>query len=234
MIRRLLILLLLPLALAGCGERRDPTHDAETTFTHTRADAVALVVLDLSGSFEQLLLGRDNRAFAFLQKLIQEFFYQGIGREQRLVIAQISGTDKAILFEGSIRDFNERFPDPESFRDHLKRVGNPAGSRVYDSISDALSFTLGLPAVEKGHTKVGLFVLSDFDDNMHTAQSFPRLEAQLKVLANEYQGAVGCYFVEQTLYPQILALVKRCGFPRDRGVVTSEVTTNPPIPTLLR
>lgn len=230
----LILLALLSLAPAGCGERRDPTRDDETTFAHTRADAVAVVVLDLSGSFEQLLLGRENRAFTFLQKLIQQFFHQGIGREQRLVIAQISGTDKALVFEGSVRDFADRFPDPDSFKDHLKRVGNPAGSRVYDSISDALSYTLGLPAVEKGHTKVGLFVLSDFDDNVRTTQSVPRLESQLKILATEYRGAVGFYYVEQSLYPSVVSLVQRAGFPRDRGVVTSDVTSTPPIPVLLR
>ncbi len=233
-LRRFLLLLLSAFFAGGCGERRDPTREDETAFTHTRADAVAVVVLDLSGSFEQLLVGRENRAFVFLQKLIQDFFYQGIGREQRLVIAQISGTDRAMLFEGSIQDFNERFPDPDSFRDHLKRVGNPAGSRVYDSVSDALSYTLGLPTVEKGHTKVGLFVLSDWDDNVRTAQSLPQLEGKLKSLATDYRGAVGFYYVEQSLYPGILSLVQRCGFPRERGVVTSEITANPPIPTLLK
>ena len=43
----LILLALLSLAPAGCGERRDPTRDDETTFAHTRADAVAVVVTAL-------------------------------------------------------------------------------------------------------------------------------------------------------------------------------------------
>ena len=91
-----------------------------------------------------------------------------------------------------------------------------------------------MPSVEKGHTKVGLFVLSDWDDNVRTAQSLPQLEGKLKSLATDYRGAVGFYYVEQSLYPGIVSLVQRCGFPRERGVVTSEITANPPIPTLFR
>ena len=71
------------------------------------------------------------------------------------------------------------------------------------------------------------------DDNIRTPQSFALLEAQLKVLATEYRGAAGFYYVDQLLYPQTVALVQRCNFG-ERGVVTTDVTASPPIPKLLR
>ena len=105
------------LCATGCEKRRESSH---TTFAHDgNAEYVLGVVIDLSGSFSDLMAEK-GQAHAFLLQVIDAYFRDRIGSQDKLIIAQISGNERALLWEGKPLQLRRDFPTPESFRNMLR------------------------------------------------------------------------------------------------------------------
>ena len=88
----------------GCSPRRSRAEEAHG-FEQQRVDSILILVIDLSGSFMELFKP-DGKASAHLLEAIQNYFQARVGRStnDRLIIAQISGAQQPIVFEGSPAD----------------------------------------------------------------------------------------------------------------------------------
>jgi hypothetical protein len=170
-----------------------------------------------------------GKAHRFLLLLVERFFRDRIGSNDKIVIAQVSGAEKSLLWDGSPRALRQEFPNAEAFRDFLLAGSNPAGSRVHDGIADTVDYIMDYPGVANGQTKSALFVMSDMDDNFPEAEaSKARLLRSLAVYSSR-GGVVGFYWVNQTLVSVWRKGLAEAGF--GRAVVESEIAAEPLIPT---
>src|SRR6185369_3515131 len=97
-----LILIACLVLLAGCEQRVEQ----QTVFEPDEGEYVLTVVLDLSGSFRQLL---DEKAWAFLCQVIDRYFEDRIGHNDKLIIAQLSASERALLWQGTPLELRQEF-----------------------------------------------------------------------------------------------------------------------------
>lgn len=235
LLRLLYAVLFSPLLVGIACQKRLPTSQNQTGFVQTSSDAIILLVLDVSGSFENKLLTGDCRAFKFATHLLQQLQEQGAGINSRLQISLISGSSTPIFFDGTFRDFGERFPDGDSFRKALLKNRDTNGSRVHDTISDSIEFAMVNNQI-KSETRLGLFVLSDFEDNFGDTNSLPRLKRCLSRW-EQHGGIVGFYWVDQRFYQRwrgILAEVYPNGQAATRSTISIAETDMPSVPILFK
>src|SRR2546430_6898675 len=104
------------LPVAGCGAREAPPPppaqvpeaDAALSLPHEEVRQLLCVVVDQSGSFEDLVRD-DGPAWALLTKAMRDFYQVSAGEEgQRRVLGQISGSPRAPLFDDHPKYFPKR------------------------------------------------------------------------------------------------------------------------------
>src|SRR5260221_7457613 len=151
------------LTLTGCEQvSREETG---SVLNAQDPEFVLCVAIDLSGSFAEMMSEGNGRAYRFLLSAIDRYFRGTVGDNVRIIIAQLSATDRPLLWDGTPRTLRKQFPDAQSFRQFLIKNSNPNGSRLHDGIRDELTYLMSLPGVASGKTKSCLLVLSDMDDN---------------------------------------------------------------------
>ncbi len=188
---------------------------------------VITIVLDLSGSFEQLM-AEEGKGYEFAQAVIDKYFRDRIGTHDQLIIAQISAEDRALLWQGTPQELREDFPDAKSFRDFPRKKSNPNGSLVYDAIAKSVDYAMGDFNVANRRAKSAVFVLSDMEDNAPSSvQDKQRL---LKVLADygRVDGVVGFYYVDANLAGEWKRNLRATGIRQWR--VESEIVQRPELP----
>jgi hypothetical protein len=227
----LMIALLITLtALTGCSPRRSRVESRG--YEQQRVDSILVVVVDLSGSFVELFKP-DGKATAHLLEVIQNYFHAriGLGKNDRLIIAQISGSTQPIVFEGSPREFHEQFGSATELRKLLLSKADPSRSRVYDSISDAIEHALDATGgVEQGHCRMNLLVLSDMDDNASASTGLQRLDANLRRFHTQYDGVVGLHWLPPAQVRPWAERLRQLGFPATRCRVTGDTLPSAPLP----
>lgn len=181
--------------------------------------------VDVSGSFLPEMAEK-GRAYKFLLAAIDRYFRDRNGTN-KLLIVQISGSHSPILFEGSAQAFMQSYPTADVFRRFLLSKADPNGSRVYDSIADAMEHVDQSPGVTKS-TKKTMLVLSDMDNNVGPATSFDRLDRCLRRWAAD-GGQVGLYFVDQKTAPHWRNAIRTYGFG-NRGFVSDSFSNDTPLP----
>src|SRR3989442_16036297 len=108
---------------------------------------------------------RDGKGYEFTMRVADRYFRNSIGSNNRLIIAQLSATDRALLYDGTPVQLRQDFPSANEFREFLLKKSHPAGSRIFDGVADAFEYMLTDPSFASGKTRMAVFVLSDFDDN---------------------------------------------------------------------
>jgi hypothetical protein len=211
-----------PLTGCECTPYEPPKNDSP--FRQGLADYVMVVVLDLSGSYERLMLD-DGKAWKALTSMVRKFYKERMGENDKLIIAQISAVPVAPLWEGSPKAFGKSFPTGDAFRQFLKAKSNPNGSRVHDSITDAIDYALPLVS---GSGRAGLFIFSDMDDNLSKPGSEERLVKAMGAFGQK-NGAVGIYWCDMPLTPRWRGNVQRAGVRH--WVVESEINAEPQLPS---
>jgi hypothetical protein len=221
--------LLAALALApGCGftPRAPGTAGA---FAGQEPDYILAVVIDLSGSFRDKLTGDGEPAWRFLLRLTDRFRNEqaGAGSRCRVVISQISGRDRAVLWEGSPDALRKRF-NANSFRDFLLARSDASSSRVHDSIADTVDRIAAEPAVARGKARSVVVVLSDLIDNWPDGEASRRRMLASLSAYGRVGGSAGFYWVDDALTAGWQRDLAGCGL-RD-WVVVSDVRADPPLP----
>lgn len=208
-------------ALAGCSKYEPPPRT--DTFAQDEPNYVMVVAIDMSGSYASVA---DEKAYAALTGMIRQFYRDRSGEKDKLVIAQISGTPQAPIWEGTPKDFARQFGKAD-FRAFLRSKSNAGGSRVFDSISDALDYSMQYVS---GKGRACLTCFTDFEDNLSKPGGEERL-VQTLTRFSARGGTVGCYWVGMPFVERWSANLKRAGFPPKGYVVSSAINDNPPLPT---
>jgi hypothetical protein len=188
---------------------------------------VLINLLDLSGSFEQLMAD-DGKPYEFALQVVDQYFRDQLGSNSKVIIAQISNTDRSLLWQGSPHELRQQFPTAAAFREFLRSKNDPSGSRVFESVAQTLDYVTSEPSVSRGKAKSAVFVLSDMLDT--STDSEKSKECALRALANygQHGGTIGFYYVDQLLVPQWRQYATDAGIKR--CCVEADIVGKPSLP----
>lgn len=212
----LAVLLLLGLLLVpGCEEV-----DQSAAFQPDESGTVIMVVMDLSPSFQHHMVD-DGAAYDFVMHALHAYHDSRIGSKDRLLLAQISGTRKSVMFDGSPEELRDRYPTAEDFRRFLAEKARPNGSLVHLATAHALEYMMTLENVASRKAKSVVLVISDMEDN---GPKPVESEERLMKAFTDYMhlgGAIGLYYCDQ------LQMVKWRKKFRDAGFTMYAIETDP-------
>jgi hypothetical protein len=212
-------------AVCGCEPRRE---QHVSPLAQDEIENVVVILLDMSGSYAARS-GADGEAYGFALQVVDRYFRNSIGSNDRLVLAQISGTEKSLLWEGTPIQLRQKFSTADEFHRFLQAKSSPHGSRVHSGAADALDYVLAFPGVANDTTRSAVFVLSDMLDNFpDSEQSKQRLLRSLAAYSQS-GGAVGLYWVDSSLLAEWRANLRNAGIKN--FVVESEIVADPALPT---
>ena len=217
-------------ALPSCEQRRE---DDRSPVQGDQGDPeyVVAVVLDVSGSYLERIKGKNPLAYKFFLRLATNYAADRAASADRILIAQISRKEPAILWEGWPKRLRSDFSGPDSFRDFVLARSDANGSLVYAGIAATIERVLEYPGVQAGRTRSAIFVLSDMEDNDPDgpAQKARLLEG-LRRYAKVRHGCVGFYWVQQQRL-----VAEWTGHLTDAGVrrfnVSPDYDADPAVPT---
>lgn len=198
-------------------------------FETQELDACLAIVVDMSGSFSN---SWDDRAYDLFLNLSDRFFTEGMGSDSRLIISQLSGDEKAVLFDGKPSDLRRRFQSPEQLGQFLKEHSDPSMSRVFDSTTSTLNYVRSLPGVTK-RTRLLTVIMSDMLDTESNADkrilSGRRMVDALKSY-REAGGGLALYFVATDEISRWQTIMSESGFEPGHYVIENELTQSPQLP----
>lgn len=167
-----------------------------------------MIVMDLSGSFADKMT-ESGKAYNFAMACVNRYFRQGDPLNDRIILAQISGTQESLLWEGTPLDLRRDFPSPASFRDFLLQHADTNGSLVHDGIGHAINYLTTHPRFANGTQSVAL-ILSDMEDIGDDPDSEERLNQAFSAYGRQ-RGSVGIYFCNQLAVPKWREHLARSG-----------------------
>ena len=191
-----------------------------------KRDYILALAVDTSGSFIGEMFARDARGYRFMQHAVDRFFRDRMGADDHVLIAQLSGNKRPLLWEGTPRDLKRRFGDSETLRTFLAQASDTAGSRLYDGVAQTLEYVYSLPGVKEGETQVCVLVLSDMEDNASGGKA--RMVEGLRKLKGLGSG-IGFYFVDIDRMEDTRQCLREAGL--DPRFVESRIVENPPLPS---
>jgi hypothetical protein len=219
-------LFLLLTVLTGC----QPAPENRVGFEEDEAELMVNCLLDVTGSFEKEMLGadgRDGRAFKTFLAVRDRFFRDRRLSKDRFLVTRISGSKKALLLDAVPQSFEERFPDAESFRRFILSQPDPGGSRVYDSLRDALDYMV-LQHQSSRKLKSAVLAWTDMDDNRPDGpDSKQKLVESLRGYAR-VGGVIGIYGCELASVPEWSRVLADAGFKS--YVIEPDIRENPRLP----
>ena len=220
-----IVTMALALTLAGCQARQNIE---SVSLGEAEEEFVLVVVLDLSGSFAGQM-AEDGKAYEFVQRALARYLQDKTGTRDRILFAQISGTKKPLLWEGTTKDLRRDFPSASAFHQFLMKRADPNGSRVNHGVCRAIRYVLSLPRVARGHARTVTLVLSDMEDNSPDAKVS---EQELVDTLTDYArtgGLIGMYYVEQDRLDALRKNLEGCDFKDFR--VEGDIVGYPALPS---
>lgn len=222
----LLVAAIIAVVTPGCGKRRE--HTEPRVFGEKEREYVLTIVLDMSGSFTNLM-AYDGKAYQFAVAVVDRYFRDRIGSQDILIIAQVSGTDRSLLWEGRPSELRKEFPSAEKFRDFLLQNSNPRASLIHEGMVQSIRYMMNDECVRKGKAKTAMFVLSDMLDTHDTAGDVtPELSQALSDFG-ACGGMVGVYYCDSKLVPVWQQRLSDAGIQHYR--VESEIVRMPTLPS---
>ena len=219
--------------LCGCTPIATPVGPdgqpiAEPVILRESKDCMVTILLDLSGSFEHLMTDQ-GKAYHFSIDVADRCFRDSIGSNNQLVIAQISGNDRTLLWQGTPTQLRRDFSSPQQFNSFLKSRSIPSASLVFDSIAKTLDYVSSDPDVASGHARSAVLVLSDMQETGPTpGESLRRMKESL-ARYGQRGGAFGAYFVDQNLIAAWRNELSKSGIRH--SCVEGDFTGNPQLPS---
>jgi hypothetical protein len=221
--------LLLTLGLAGCQQAPEPDVD----FDPEAAELMLNCCLDITGSFEQQMLGsgsgQEGKAFKTFLAVKDRFFHDRQQSKDRFIITRIAGSKKALLLDTVPQSFQERFPDAEAFRKFILSTPDPGGSRVYDSLRDSIDYMI-MQHRNAPKLKSMILIWSDMDDNRPDFGPEKSKQMLIESLRRYAQlgGSIGIYGCEIGTVPEWSRILQDAGFKR--CIIEPDIRDNPKLP----
>jgi hypothetical protein len=223
--RRILIAIICcSLCVFGCEEY---VATETAPITGVQRDYILAFVLDTSGSFLPQLFGGKERGYRFFTKASELFFRNRTGEHDRILISQLSASDRTLLWEGAPLLLQRRFGNAEQLKKFIYENSDMHGSRVYAALADTLGYINELPGVKEGKTKVCVIVLSDMLDTTQQPEDRQRMIESLSHFA-KINASVGLYWVDQSCLQDCRQLLTDAGL-KD-FVVESDIVEDPKLP----
>jgi len=219
-----LIFSALILCALGC-ERRDTSF--ASPFQQESSDYVLLVAVDLSGSFRELMT-EDGKAYELLLHAIDQYHRDGIGSDFQIIITQLSGNRRPLLWQGKPQQLRREFPDPTAFRDFLIAHGDADSSRINDGIAESIDYVLHTYSVAHGNARSVALILSDMEDT-HDSQHESDLRLTTALTTFARRGNIGFYFCDQERMADIRQKMKQAGI--DMYILECDIHGRPPLPS---
>jgi hypothetical protein len=216
----------LAMCVAGCQERID---QSEGVFRTDDGDYVLTIMIDMSGSFDELM-AEDGKAWSFVCQVVDKYFRDRLGGSDKLILAQLSGSERALLWRGTPLELRQEFPSAAAFRDWLTSHADPQGSRIYDGVAQAVEYTLSDPVVADGNGKAAVFILSDMHDTGPNREA--ARERAIKALAElaRRDGVIGLYYVDVQLVAEWRQILSDAGVPGVNQHVEADIVGHPLLP----
>ncbi|HBE71056.1 MAG TPA: hypothetical protein DDW52_23160 [Planctomycetaceae bacterium] len=214
------------LLLSGCvaSQTGKDYHPFETV----EIDSCLTILIDMSGSFATRW---DDEAYPLFLELSETYFTEAMGTENRLVIAQLSGNNQAVLFEGKPADLQSRFRSPEDLVSFLRERSDGASSQVYRAIKSTTDYLLQMQGVSE-RTRLMTVVLSDLRDTGAGAARRTAGSSMIESL-REYRergGALALYYVGTEEMPRWESILAESGFSSNDYLIQGELTATPQLP----
>ena len=204
---RLLVLVLAVFAV-GC-EQRDTV--STSPFHQEECEYALLIAIDLSDSFKEYM-AENGKAYDFVLHAVDQYFRARIGGNDQLIIAQLSGSKRPLLWQGTPHQLRREFPTREAFRDYLIAHADRKGSRINDGVAEAIHYVMHTRSVAQGTAKSAVLILSNMvDDQPNREKSDPRLMTALTTYARS-GGAIGFYFCDQLRMDDLTQKMQQAGF----------------------
>jgi hypothetical protein len=213
--------------LTGCQQRAE---QSESVFRTDDGEYVLTIVLDMSGSFQEMM-AEDGKAWAFVSQVIDRYFRDRLGRNDKLILAQLSANDRALLWRGTPLQLRQEFASASAFRDWLASRSDPHGSRVYEGIVQAVEYTLADPIVTGGKGKAAVFILSDMVDTAPGSDDARDRAVNALAAIGKQQGVVGLYYVDARLCSVWNRLLGDAGVPPAHLRVEADIVSRPVLPS---
>ena len=216
--------LLLLVLLTGC-ERRETAN--VSPFQQEPCDYVLTIAIDLSDGFREYMTA-DGKAYDLVLRAIEKYFRDRIGGHDQIIITQLSGNKRPILWQGTPQQLQREFPDSNAFREYVLAHATPHGCRLNDGIADSIDYTLRMNSVARGNAKSALMILSKMlDDQPEQVSSDARLMKALTTYA--HRGYIGFYFVDQLRMADITEKLEKAGFTMH--TLECDFHGRPPVPS---
>lgn len=223
--RRLLIVAGLAACLASCQRRIA----SENVFRSDDGEYVLTIVLDMSSSFQELM-AEDGKAWSFVCQVIDKYFRDRIGHSDKLILAQLSASDRALLWYGTPLQLRQEFASGEAFRNWMAGQADPSGSRVYSGIAQAVEYTLTDPIVASGQGKAAVFILSDMVDNAPGNGESREQAVSALAQVGRSGGVVALYYVDVRMCSLWYRFLRDAGIPEDNFHVEADIVGHPILP----
>jgi hypothetical protein len=213
----------LVLFFVGCQKR---VGEPETVFQEEDGEYVLTIVMDLSSSFQELM-AEDGKAWEFVCQIIDKYFRDRIGHNDKLILAQLSASDRALVWKGSPLELRQEFASASEFHEWISSKADPNGSRLYDGIVQAVEYTMSDPIIADGRGRSAVFVLSDMVDSGGDVGR----ERAVKALAEVGKtGGVGLYYVDVKRCGLWEKLLLDAGIPARNVSVQADIVGHPSLP----
>ena len=221
--------LLALMALLGCTRvsENESQNSTSPILLEEAPEDMVILVLDTSGSFAPFMLN-DGKAWNLATRIVDGMFRARQGHNDQLVIAQVSGNDSPLLWQGKPQQLRQAFSSASDFRAFVLGKSDMKGSRIYDGISDAVDFCLNDSRAKKSK-RAALLICSDMiDTTPNREQAETRLIQSLATFGKQ-GGVVAMYWV--SVHPDEVSRWRRnldkAGI---KGIVESSIAHEPTLP----
>lgn len=214
--------LILLLVLSGC-QRRDTSKSV--SWDQEPTDYTLMLAVDID------TIKNNPRASEFIIYAVDHYFRERIGTSDHIIISQLSGNKKPLLYDGTPTDLRRQMPTQEAFRDYLISHSSD-GRRINDGISESLDYIGHTSSVKRGGAApIALIVSSMVDGNPESQASDDRVMESL-IKFGRSGGQMAFYFCDQERMASVREKMEKAGFGWE--ILECDINGRPPLPTFHR
>lgn len=223
----LMFIALAGLPATGCVESQGLSQS--TPFERQELDDCLAICIDMSGSFRH---NWDDRAYDLFMDISDRFFTEAMGNESRIIITQLSGEGKVVLFEGRPDDLQQKFQSPEDLNQYLLDHSDGGSSQVYRAMSRTLDHIGSMSGVTQD-TRVLTIVFSDMQDTGAAVGNGDADRTEMMKSLRRYAdngGGLALYFVARDQVQPWRQILSEAGFEPGHFIIENDLTSSPQLP----
>ncbi len=214
------MLLLVVTACSGC-QKRDTR--AKVTWDQEPTKYALLIIADID------VIKSDQRAYNFVVHAIDRYGRERLGEHDPVIISQLSGNDRPMLFHGTVRELRKAMPNQEAFKNYLVSHSDP-GRRLNEGLAESLDYVLNTSSVSRGKAvPVTLVISSMMEGEGETSAAQDHFINEL-IKYHHAGGHMAFYFCDQRRMAWVKEQTKKAGITWTH--LEGNPNGHPPLPNL--